>query len=585
MVMLLLSLYLLKSNSNDEPALTRKEGKENQNGDEYSYYHHHLLVITALNRHRPSFRIYRSFFELNLLLWGSVVSLFLWSRTVGNKMIDHLLFQKPKQSYFNNTFPTIFGRYRSLNTTEEIILSTINEEHNSNELHLSEAEEEEEEKEEEMTSEDNHHQEEGVPDDEDQDCEEETVVEFQPPIIRNVACAAFDSFIVILLSLLFFTLSSSGKSKAIALIAAPVFPLLLFTGGIFFALHGRQEFWKVVGYTVFSPLFPVSFRDGFVGDICTSSVRPMQDFAFTTFYLLWGIKAWWKHTLDGDYIADNDDTGGGDDDRLESNWLLHTCILPICMVSPLWWRFLQNLRQCYENKQRWPYLGNAFKYFFAAQVASFGVFHPSLKENTLWLSCFVIATLYQIWWDVFMDWELFEVNTTTTRRRRGLRLRKTRIYSHQWMYWSILVINFCLRFCWTLSFLPHQYLDRSGVLKNTFEGDISAALNPLLASAEIIRRTLWGFLRVELEAIKVARKDPQLKGVWVDRESSPSGDIELSTFREAQVTTNSQQHPSQTMNHPSIVPTGNRRLLVELFSYAATFIGTVLLAACYRKTA
>jgi hypothetical protein len=77
------------------------------------------------------------------------------------------------------------------------------------------------------------------------------------------------------------------------------------------------------------------------------------------------------------------------------------------MVSPLWWRFLQNLRQSYEAKQRWPYLGNALKYFVAAEVALFGVFDPSKKQTYLWLSCFVIATLYQVSlvyvWDKIMQ--------------------------------------------------------------------------------------------------------------------------------------------------------------------------------------
>ena len=94
----------------------------------------------------------------------------------------------------------------------------------------------------------------------------------------------------------------------------------------------------------------------------------------------------------------------------------------MCMVSPLWYRFLQNLRQCWESKQRWPFLGNALKYFLAAQVAMFGVFNPSQKQSVLWLASFVTTTLYQIWWDVFMDWELLEVNGT------NVQLRRTRIY-------------------------------------------------------------------------------------------------------------------------------------------------------------
>ena len=77
------------------------------------------------------------------------------------------------------------------------------------------------------------------------------------------------------------------------------------------------------------------------------------------------------------------------------------------------WRFLQNLWQCYDAKRRWPNLGNALKYLLAAEVAIFGVFDPTVKQSPAWLACFLVATLYQIWWDVFMDWGLL-------KRRDGL---------------------------------------------------------------------------------------------------------------------------------------------------------------------
>lgn len=81
---------------------------------------------------------------------------------------------------------------------------------------------------------------------------------------------------------------------------------------------------------------------------------------------------------------------------MERSWLLHTAILPACMISPLWWRFLQNMRQTYDNKQRWPYLGNALKYFVAAQVAMVGVYQPNMQQSYIWLTSFVLATLYQV---------------------------------------------------------------------------------------------------------------------------------------------------------------------------------------------
>jgi hypothetical protein len=520
---------------------------------------HHSAVITALSRHRPSLRVYRSLLELNLLLWGMVVSLWVWSRTIGNKMIDHLLFQPSDEIYKGgfSLFERSLGRYRKVQTDEvvphhhcpppddsdaygQVELPQLSENEALDADYLSDSDEVQ---------------------------LDEVIRDFEPPSLQKVMGVALDSLILILISLFFFTFSSAQGGayvdgmpsfKFMALVAAPIFPLVLFLyGGVkaFYPWSNRQEFWKVISLTVGAPFFHVTFRDGFVGDILTSSVRPLQDTAFTTFYLLSGLQGWWTQTYHLD-VADI---------PLENNWLLHTAILPMCMASPLWWRFLQNLRQCFEHKKRWPYLGNALKYFIAAEVAMFGVFNPSRQQSILWLSCFVGATLYQIWWDVFMDWELFVIDNGSVR------LRKTRIYPYVWMYWIIFGINFVLRFCWTLSFLPPHYLNQAGVLSQTFEGDISAILNPTIASAEIIRRTLWGFLRVELEAIKVARKEPQLKGTWVDE---LDGDIELRLM--AMDGADPLGQPPDSVNE--------LHLLGELSMYATVFTSLGLLAAAHRIT-
>lgn len=162
-----------------------------------------------------------------------------------------------------------------------------------------------------------------------------------------------------------------------------------------------------------------------------------------------------------------------------------------------------------------------------------------------------------------MDWELFVIE-------KGIvKLRQTRIYQYPWMYWAIFAINFVLRFCWTLSFLPPHYLNRAGVLSDTFEGDLTAILNPTIASAEIIRRTLWGFLRVELEAIKVARKEPHLKGAWVDEQRH----LELKTGSTLSSIDDSVQDSVNEV-----------RLLGELSIYATIFTGLGMLAAAHRMT-
>lgn len=612
-LLLLMALWLLADNESND-----------------STQRHHLAVWTALQRHPPCLRIYRALLEFNLMVWGLAVSLWLWSSTIGTKMVGHLLFQPAEHDSVKDE--TVYFTEASLGNYRPVVQHEgLNEEEVQQELRVVEVskesdadKEDSDDNVERMTTKDGQ-------DNHDIDDDFEIIT---PPPAARVANVALDSLLLILVSLFLFTLSSAeggryvdGMAKVhtfrfIALIAAPIFPLLLFLGGCAACVlpwSRRMSQWMILSYTLGAPLYHVTFRDGFIGDILTSSVRPFQDVAFTVFYIFSGLQGWWKQSYDLDAA----------DLPLESNWILHTMILPMCMVSPLWWRFLQNLQQTYEYKSRWPYLGNALKYFIAAEVAVFGVYMQSRKQSFLWLSAFVVATLYQIWWDIFMDWALLDVALwkeidvhfggvyTSFAIPTGLRLRKTRVYSVRWLYWGILVVNVVLRFCWTLSFLPPHYLNRAGVLSETFEGDLSAFLNPTIASAEIIRRMLWGWLRVEWEAIKVARKEPRLKGAWrdydvddknltntVNSHSVPQGtDMELKimaidrSFVDEDITNVlvSMSSNSSGRDRYSSFARGlwiprrmydmtQMQILGELCIYATIFTGLGLMAAAHRET-
>jgi EXS family len=120
----------------------------------------------------------------------------------------------------------------------------------------------------------------------------------------------------------------------------------------------RGRFWSTIKFTVMSPFHRVRFRDCFVGDVITSLVRPGQDLLFALSYyvtVIWG-------SVSGKY-------GLTESGRiLESSWLLHNVVLPSCALLPLWWKFLQTLRQAYDEGSRWPHLGNAFKHLLATLV-------------------------------------------------------------------------------------------------------------------------------------------------------------------------------------------------------------------------
>jgi hypothetical protein len=609
--LLVLALWLLSDN---DTSLTASM----EDGDTYyrSSSRHHMAMWTALHRHPPCLRIYRALLEFNLMLWGLALSLYMWQNTLGNKMIGHLLFQPVEHDFWKDQ--TVYfteasrGKYHQLSQRED------------------ENMEENDDKADARPNNDA-----TVSDFGDEDAEEEPTdpsSNFEcivPPSPLKIVAVALDSLLLILISLFLFTLSSAeggryvdGMAKIhtfqfIAYFAAPVFPLFLFFGACLATIlpweRERKSQWLILSFTVGAPMYPVSFRDGFIGDVLTSSVRPLQDVAFTVFYLFSGLQGWWKQSYNLDAA----------DLPLETNWLLHTVILPMCMISPLWWRFCQNLRQTWEYKKRWPYLGNALKYFIAAEVAVFGVYMQSPRESTIWLTAFVVATLYQVWWDVFMDWELLDITSwkqleidvrgdgvyrITLSFPVAARLRRTRIYSVAWMYWGIFGLNIVLRFCWTLSFLPPHYLNSAGVLSETFDGDLSAIFNPTIAAAEIIRRTLWGWLRVEWEAIKVARQEPRLKGAWrdVDGLSSNSADTsvrdrdtpELDTTFESDFqvigTHNCLTHErtvsvNWTFSRGWWIPRKmydmtEIQILGELCIYATIFTGLGLVAAAHRET-
>jgi hypothetical protein len=175
----------------------------------------------------------------------------------------------------------------------------------------------------------------------------------------SIVNAALDMLLLILLALFGFTLSSnsgtiisivddrtikrhwlsrlwSSPLRVISQIAAPVFPLVLFITMAVQAIlpwRHRGPFWVVIAMTLTAPWHEVTFRDAFIGDVLTSSVRPLQDIAFTFSYLLFGLRGWWSSSYHDRSFLDQADANVP---TLERSWLVHTIVLPMCMISPLY---------------------------------------------------------------------------------------------------------------------------------------------------------------------------------------------------------------------------------------------------------
>jgi hypothetical protein len=310
----------------------------------------------------------------------------------------------------------------------------------------------------------------------------------------------------------------------------------------------RRRFWSTMRFVFMAPFHKVRFRDAFVGDILTSLVRPFQDILFALSYYITVLYATVVKTYG---LAEAGQ-------MLEQSWVLHNVILPSCAIIPLWWRFLQSLRLAYDNQKRWPYYGDSFKYLSAAVIILYGMTHPEGRRSWWWILSFILAILYQIWWDTMIDWELFVIvprpeteqasdsceNYCCARisslqpssrilltlhmyitqpiseqarrlisaipRLNQIQLRPRRLYKTEAFYYRCFIVNATLRFLWMLCFIPaYRLTSISGEIEKvtTFSSDVHSYIGVLMPIAEILRRAHWGFLKVEMETIRMMEDD------------------------------------------------------------------------------
>lgn len=256
-----------------------------------------------------------------------------------------------------------------------------------------------------------------------------------------------------------------------------------------FPLDARAGLWKALGNVLIAPFGRVTFRDGLLGDVLTSLIKPLVDVSYvgclvaTGQFLHIGLPA--PDGPEGSKVCTD-----------YAAW--QQGVVPFIHALPLWLRFWQNIRRYLDTSDRFPHLANAFKYAFAMLVSLFGLFHPSAQsdvtetQSVLWLIFFTLSTLYTYWWDVTQDWGL--------GRRDAGGLRKDRMYA--WgscYYWSAIAADLVLRFLWTISIIPINSLP-DGMAEN-----FGFAVLPFLAIAELCRRTMWATIRMENEHLSHTR--------------------------------------------------------------------------------
>ncbi|KAI6110584.1 EXS-domain-containing protein [Pisolithus croceorrhizus] len=271
---------------------------------------------------------------------------------------------------------------------------------------------------------------------------------------------------------------------------------------------------------------PIHFSDVIFADILTSYAKVLGDVWLSFWMLLPGGSLLSIPQYEGWY-----------------QW-----VLPCLMSIP----YAIRLRQCLieywspSNTSRRPLL-NAIKYASSFPViflsaaqrlveselvgvsAEHKAWHGEHPLFRLWLVAVVVNSLYSFWWDVTNDWGLellnlrhtesravvFPLQQTVTadrtpshlRSSRGLSFRRTNRHSPPYpyglrpillyplpVYPLIVFLNLVLRMTWSIKLSSHLHLQSEGSVVIFF-----------LEVAEVLRRWMWVFLRIEWEVVRKGR--------------------------------------------------------------------------------
>ena len=122
------------------------------------------------------------------------------------------------------------------------------------------------------------------------------------------------------------------------------------------------------------------------------------------------------------------------------------------------------------------------------------VMNTKLISDTHRLLAALINSLYSYWWDLTNDWG-FDLLRPKPTRGEGLRPHpfglRTRLLYPLPYYPFLVLANLVLRLTWSVKLSPHlhSHSEGSGVI---FWTEV----------AELVRRWMWVFLRVEWEIVK-----------------------------------------------------------------------------------
>ncbi|KAL3679556.1 hypothetical protein R1sor_022512 [Riccia sorocarpa] len=291
--------------------------------------------------------------------------------------------------------------------------------------------------------------------------------ELRHPEILMVASVLLTILMAVLVGQL--TLHGVSDSPYVDLIPLSVFMLMVVVLLFPFNMFKRSS--RIFFITTFihlslAPFYKVLLKDFFLGDQLTSQVPMLRDLVFTLCYYTGGF---FKQR---------------DADRCVTNETYRAFIMIVSLI-PYWWRFLQCLRRYFEEHDPLQ-MQNAGKYLITAIAVALRIQYMRYRNLILFvlhIVASVIATIFQTYWDLCVDWGLLHKRSKNKWLRDSLIMPKAKF----WYFLSI-IVNVILRLAWAQSITRFRFgLPDIQVADFTF------------ACLEVIRRGIWNFYRMENE--------------------------------------------------------------------------------------
>ena len=224
--------------------------------------------------------------------------------------------------------------------------------------------------------------------------------------------------------------------------------------------HARR-WWGFSNFRlVLAGLYPVEFRDFYLGDMYCSEIYAMSQIEL--FFCL--------------YVNNWDNPP-----KCNSS---HSRLLGFFTTLPAIWRAFQCLRRYYDSRNWFPHLANCAKYggniLYYMSLSLYRI-DKSNTNRAVFILFAAINGVYASFWDVAFDFSLgnYYARYPFLRDRLG--------YRRVWVYYVAIVVDVILRQSWIL-YAIYTHDIKHGQLLSFFIG-----------LAEVLRRGMWSLFRVENE--------------------------------------------------------------------------------------